>query len=111
MVDFTATQDRAKGAVPSANRQEGHTEATTTKTLSTIPSPTTDVVDNMYHQLAEIHAIAVVKLAECAHWHRSDLTSSPVRARTGWQRLSAEPSAAMLIPLPPTDFAPQATSW
>jgi hypothetical protein len=84
MVDFTATQDRAKGAVPSANRQGGHTEATTTKTLSAVPSPTIDVVDSMYHQLADIHARVVVQLEECAHRCRSDLTSSPVRAGTGW---------------------------
>jgi hypothetical protein len=47
----------------------------------------------LYHQLAEIHAITAVQLAECARWHRSDPTSSPVGkgplrcpSQQGWHR-------------------------
>jgi hypothetical protein len=53
------------------------------KPLITSPPLTTDGVDKFYHQLAEIHAITVVKLAECAHWRRSDQTPGPVQAMTG----------------------------
>jgi hypothetical protein len=34
--------------------------------LNTLPPPSTDGVDRLYRQLAEIHAIAVAPLAECA---------------------------------------------
>jgi hypothetical protein len=66
MVDFTATQARAKGAAPSANSEGGQTGAAATKTPSVLPSPTTDREDRMYCQLAEIHAIAAAQLVECA---------------------------------------------
>jgi hypothetical protein len=71
MVDFTATQAQAKGATPSAHRERGQIGTAVTKTPSALPSPTTDGVDRMYRQLAEIHAITVVQLAECARWRRS----------------------------------------
>jgi hypothetical protein len=83
LVDFTATQARAKEAAPSANHEGGQTKAIATKTPSAIPPPIIDGVDRMHRQLAEIHAIIVVQLAKCAHWHWSDPTSSPVQARTG----------------------------
>jgi hypothetical protein len=35
------------------------------KAPSTSPLPTADEVDKLYHQLAEIHAIAIAQLAEC----------------------------------------------
>jgi hypothetical protein len=44
-VDFATTQARAKGVAPSSNYEGGQTGATTTKTLSTLPSPTIDRVD------------------------------------------------------------------
>jgi hypothetical protein len=65
----------------------------------------------MYYQLAEIHAIAILQLAECAHWCWSNLMSSPVWVGTGRQRPTADPSVAMMAPPPPTDFSPQAPSW
>jgi hypothetical protein len=37
----------------------------------------------MYRQLAEIHAITTVQLAECARWCQPNPTPSLVRARTG----------------------------
>jgi hypothetical protein len=37
------------------------------KALNKSPLPTIDGVDKLYHQLAEIHAIAAAQLAECAH--------------------------------------------
>jgi hypothetical protein len=45
---------------------QGQIEATTTKTPSALPPPTTDGVDRIYRQLAEIHTIVAVQLAECA---------------------------------------------
>jgi hypothetical protein len=70
MVDFAATHARAKGVAPSANCEggggQGQIEATTTKTPSALPPPTTDGVDRIYRQLAEIHTIVAVQLAECA---------------------------------------------
>jgi hypothetical protein len=72
MVDFAATQARAKGATLSTNLGERQTRAAATKTMSALPSPTADGVDMMYHQLAEIHAIVIAQLAECACWHQSD---------------------------------------
>jgi hypothetical protein len=42
--------------------------AVTAKALSASPPPTINTVDKMYHELADIHAIAAAQLAECAHW-------------------------------------------
>jgi hypothetical protein len=67
MVDFAATQAQAKGAAPSTNHEGGQTGATATKTRSALLSPTANGVDMTYHQLEEIHTIAVVQLAECTH--------------------------------------------
>jgi hypothetical protein len=66
MVDFASTQTRAKGVSPSANREGGQTEATMAKPLNASPPPTIDGVDRLYHQLAEIHAITITQLVECA---------------------------------------------
>jgi hypothetical protein len=55
MVDFTSTQAQAKKVAPPASREGGQMEATAAKPLSVSPSLTTDRVDKMYHQLAEIH--------------------------------------------------------
>jgi hypothetical protein len=67
MADFTSTQAQAKELVPPSRRGEAPIEAAMTKSPSTSPPLTADGVDRMYHQLAEIHVIATVQLAECAH--------------------------------------------
>jgi hypothetical protein len=67
MVDFSSTQAQAKELAPPTSRGEAHVEAATTKSLSASPPLTTDKVDRMYYQLAEIHTIAAAQLAECAH--------------------------------------------
>jgi hypothetical protein len=67
MVDFTATQARAKGVTPSANHEGGgQTEVTVAKTPSALPPPYANGVDRMHHQLAEIRTIVAMQLAECA---------------------------------------------
>jgi hypothetical protein len=101
MVDFTSTQARANGVAPSASPEGGQTEVAASKPPSTSPLLTTDMVDKMYLQLAEIHAIAVTQLAECVHWRQSNSTPSPVWAGASPQR----PAALRLAPLPPTDFS------
>jgi hypothetical protein len=98
MVDFASTQAQAKEVAPSTSREGGQTEAAAAKPLSTSPPFTTDGVDKMYCQLAEIHTIAVVKQAECAHWHRSNSTPTPVWARASRQRPTAMPSEARVAP-------------
>jgi hypothetical protein len=54
MVDFASNQARAKKVAPSASREGDQIVA--------------DGVDKMYHQLAEIHIITTMQLAECARW-------------------------------------------
>jgi hypothetical protein len=102
---------RAQEVAPSASRKGGQTEAAMAKPMSTSPPITVDRVDKMYHQLAEIHAITDVQLAECACWRQSDPTPSPVRVGTGQQRLTVKPSVARLAPSPPTDFLSGALLW
>jgi hypothetical protein len=111
MVDLTTIQAQAKGASPSVNRNKGQTEAAAAKPLNVLSLPPADRVDKLYHQLVEIHNIAVEQLAECTHQHRSDPTSGSVQARTGWQGHTVEPSVARVAPPPPTDFSPQALQW
>jgi hypothetical protein len=48
MMDYASTQSPAKGVVPTAGYEDGHTEATTAKPLKASPLPTTDGVDKMY---------------------------------------------------------------
>jgi hypothetical protein len=48
MMDYASTQSLAKGVVPTAGYEDGHTEATTAKPLKASPLPTTDGVDKMY---------------------------------------------------------------
>jgi hypothetical protein len=93
---------------PTASREEGHTEATLTGPSKALPPRTADGVDQMYHQLAEIHAIATTQLAECVHWCRSNLTPNTAHADPGWQGPTAEPSATRMAP-PPTNFSPLAS--
>jgi hypothetical protein len=111
MVDFASTQAQAKEVAPSANREGDQTEATVAKPPSTSPPLTTNGVDKMYHQLAEVHAIAATQLADCAHRHRSDPTSTSVRVGIGWQKPATIPSALRLALSPPTDFSSRAMLW
>jgi hypothetical protein len=80
-VDLAATQAQAKGVAPSTSHEVGQTVAAVATPLNALPPPFADGVDRLYHQLVE-----------CAHWHRSDSTSSPVHARAGWQKPIVEPS-------------------
>jgi hypothetical protein len=102
MVDFTSTQAQAEEVDPPINREGGQLEVAVVKPLSASPPLTTDRVDKMYHQLAEIHAIAAAQLAECARWHRSDTT--PAQFGSGpadRPRPVAMPSMIRLAPSPP----------
>jgi hypothetical protein len=78
MVDFTSTQAQGKEAALTASLEGGQTEATAAMPLSASPLLTTDGVDKMYRQLADIHAIIAAQLAEFAHWCRSDSTPSSI---------------------------------
>jgi hypothetical protein len=81
------------------------------KAPSTSAPPTTNGVDKLYHQLAEIHAITIAQLAECTRWSRSDSTPSPIRVGTSRQGPDKMPSMTSGAPSPPTDFFPQASLW
>jgi hypothetical protein len=67
MVDFTATQVQAKGGAPTASHEGrgGGTKAVVAMPPNVIPLPFDSRVHGLYHQLAKIHTIAVVQLAEC----------------------------------------------
>jgi hypothetical protein len=67
MIDYALTQAQSEGVISTASRGWGLAEATVTKALSILPPPTTNEVDKLYHQLAEIHAIFATQLVECAH--------------------------------------------
>jgi hypothetical protein len=82
MVDFTSTQAHAKEVAPPTSCKGGQDEAAT-KPLNASPPLTADGVDKMYHQLAEIHTIITMQLAEYARWHRSDSTVSLAWAGIG----------------------------
>jgi hypothetical protein len=84
MMDFASTHAQAKEVAPSSSHDGGPTEAAAAKPTSTSPLPIADGVDKLYHQLAEIHIIATIQLAECALLHRSDPTPSPVWVGTAW---------------------------
>jgi hypothetical protein len=83
-MDLAATRAQAKRAAHSANREGGQTEAVVAKPLNVRQPPSADGLDRLYHQLVEIHAFVAVQHAECARWHQSDPTSSPIHARTDW---------------------------
>jgi hypothetical protein len=93
---------------PLASHEGVQAKAATAKPLSTSPPLTTDVVDKMYCQLAEIHAIAAIELVVCAHWHWSNSTPSSIQAGTGRPRYNVLPSMIRLAPSPPNDFSSQA---
>jgi hypothetical protein len=69
MVNFASTQAQDKEVAPPTSHEGGQAEATAIKPPSASPPLTTNGVDKMYHQLAEIHAISAMQLAECARWH------------------------------------------
>jgi hypothetical protein len=110
MVDFASTQAWAKGEALSTNR-ESQTKAAAAKPLNASPPPTTNGMDRLYRQLAEIHAITAMQLAECACWRQSDPTPSLVQAGIGWQRPTMMPSVTRLAPSSPTNFSSQAPLW
>jgi hypothetical protein len=62
------------------------------KASSSSPLSTTNGVDKLYCQLAEIHTITAMQLAECAQWRDSDSTPSPV----GWGLAGCLPRQAWL---------------
>jgi hypothetical protein len=109
MVDFTSTQAQVKEFDTPVRR--GEAEAAVAKSPSTPPPLTTDGVDRMYRQLAEIHTIAVEQLAECACWHRIDSTPRSIQAGTSQPRPGAVPSATRLAPSPSVNFSSQAPLW
>jgi hypothetical protein len=80
--------------VPPPRGQGGLGEATVVSS----PPPTISEVDRLYRQLMEIHAIGATQLAECARWHRSDPTPSPVQARTSRLGTDGMPYATMTAP-------------
>jgi hypothetical protein len=111
MVDLTATQLYAKGAAPPGSREGGGG-----RSRPLWPSPRTCHLhppsieaNKLYHQLAEIHAIAAVQLAECACWHQFSPTPNTVCTRASWWGGTVEPSAVRMAPPPPTGFSPQST--
>jgi hypothetical protein len=111
MVDFTSTQAQAMEVAPPTSREGGQDEAAAAKPLSASPPLTADGVDKMYHQLADIHAIAVAQLAEFACWCQSDPPPSLARAGTSQSRPVVTPSMIRLAPSHPTDFSSQALPW
>jgi hypothetical protein len=68
MVDYASTQAQAKGLAPSASRVGSQVEAAVAEPLNASSPTTADRVDRLYHQLAEIHAITAMQLAECTCW-------------------------------------------
>jgi hypothetical protein len=111
MVGFASTQAQAEEVAPPANHERGQAEATAAKLLSASPPLTTDGVDKMYRQLAEIHAITATQLAECAHLHLSDSTPRSVQVGTGQPRPVVTPSTIRLAPSPPIDFSFLTPPW
>jgi hypothetical protein len=85
MVDYASTQAQDKELAHPANRAEAQADASMVKSPSASPSLTTDGLDRMCHQLAEIHTITATQLEECTHWRRVD--STPLSAQVGASRL------------------------
>jgi hypothetical protein len=74
MLDFTSTQALAKELSPLVRRSEARAKATEANSMSTSPLLTTDGLDRIYRQLAEIHAITAAQLAKWARLHQTDST-------------------------------------
>jgi hypothetical protein len=66
MMDFTSTQAQAKEVEPSTSHEGCQTKAAAAKPPNTSSPLTADRVDKMYRQPAEIHAITITQLLECA---------------------------------------------
>jgi hypothetical protein len=111
MVDFTSTQTQAKDLAPLVHQGEPRTEVVTARSPSTLPPLTTDGVNRMYHQLAEIHTNVVAQLEQCTRWHQADSTARSVRAGMSRPRPSAAPTTTRLAQSPPIDFLSQAPPW
>jgi hypothetical protein len=111
MVDFTSTQAQSKELAPPVRRGVGQVRAVGAISPSMPPPLTTNRVDRMYIQLAEIHFIAVAQLAECGHWHQTDSTPRSVRVGMSRPRPGVAPSAITLAPSPYVDFMSQAPLW
>jgi hypothetical protein len=111
MVDFTSTQTQATYLDPSVCQGEARTKVVAARSPSASPPLTTDEVNRMYRQLAEIHAITATQLAECARWCQADSTPRSVRPGMSQPRPGAAPIVARLAPSPPTNFLSQAPSW
>jgi hypothetical protein len=60
-IDYAPIQALGKGESPTASCEGGQA---VTKALNTSPPPIANVVDKLYHQLAEIHTIATTQIAE-----------------------------------------------
>jgi hypothetical protein len=105
-VVLTTTQAQAKGAAPSTSREGDQTVAIVATPINVLPPPSTDGVDKLYRQLAEIHTIIAAQLGECTHLHLSDPTFSLVHARAGWRMNIAEPAVSRMAS-PPSSFSPQ----
>jgi hypothetical protein len=84
MVDYASTQAQDKELAHPANRAEVQADAFAIKSPSASPSLTTDELDRMYHQLAEIHTITTTQPGKCTRWRRVD--STPLSARVGTSR-------------------------
>jgi hypothetical protein len=77
MMDCVPTRARS-GVVSTPSHGWDQAEATAAMALCVSPPPIADGVDELYHQLVEIHAIAATQLVEGARWRCSDSTPSPI---------------------------------
>jgi hypothetical protein len=78
MMDCVPTRARSKGVVSTPSHGWYQAEATAAMALCVSPPPIADGVDELYHQLVEIHAITATQLVEGARWRCSDSTPSPI---------------------------------
>jgi hypothetical protein len=111
MLNFTSTQALAKELSPPVRRREARVEATEGNSTSTSPPLTANGLERMYHQLAEIHAIAAAQLVECARWRRSDSTRRLVRLGASHPRPDQPPSRMRPASSPLSDLSSQAPPW
>jgi hypothetical protein len=79
--------------------------------VDTLPPPSTDRVDRLYHQLGKILTITVAQQEECSCRRQvGDSTSSPVRSRADWWKAAAKPSVAGTTPSL-ARVSPQGLPW
>jgi hypothetical protein len=78
-VDLAGTRAQAKGVALAVSHEggqcpaftrAGQNVATVVMLLGTLPPPSTDGVDRLYHQLGEILSISAVWQVECTRWRR-----------------------------------------